>query len=96
MRCGHGLDEPGRDELAQRLVLLLNHVLQQEPQAMQRIARLHGQQVSLQWQAMALQLIFTPAGLLDLASTERPASVRVGLRAPSRSNSLWRRTDRKT
>lgn len=68
-----------RDELAQRLVLLLNHVLQQEPQAMQRIARLKGQQVSLQWQAIELHLIFTPAGLLDLASNERPAELRIEL-----------------
>lgn len=74
-------EPPGwlRDELSQRLVLLLNHVIQQEPQAMQRMARLQGQQVCLQWQSLRLQLSFTPAGLLDLASTERPAELRIEL-----------------
>jgi ubiquinone biosynthesis protein UbiJ len=68
-----------RDELSQRLVLVINHVLQQEPQAQQRIARLHGQQLHFQWQNISLQLVFTPAGLMDLASNERPADLRVEL-----------------
>lgn len=68
-----------RDELSQRLVLVINHVLQQEPQAQQRIARLHGQQLHFQWQNISLQLVFTTAGLMDLASNERPADLRVEL-----------------
>ena len=68
-----------RDELSQRLVLILNHIIQQEPQAMQRLARMQGQQVGVQWQALSLQLVFTPAGLLDLAPGDRPADLRIEL-----------------
>jgi len=74
-------EPPGwlRDELSQRLVLVLNHVLQQEPQAQQRIARLHGQQLHFEWQNLSLQLVFTPAGLVDLPATERAPDLRVML-----------------
>ena len=68
-----------RDELLQRVVLLLNHVLQQEPQAMARLARLKGQSVSLQWQGLAVQLSFTPAGLLDTVREARTPDLRIDL-----------------
>ena len=68
-----------RDELVQRVVLLLNHVLQQEPQAMARLARMKGQSVCLQWQGLAVQLRFTPAGLLDTVSDTRPPDLRIDL-----------------
>jgi len=54
-------------ELQHRLVLLLNHVLQQEPQAMQRLKQHKGQRVLARWQAYSLFLAITSAGLLDLA-----------------------------
>lgn len=54
-------------EVQHRLVLLLNHVLQQEPQAMQRLKQHKGQRVLARWQAYSLFLAITPAGLLDLA-----------------------------
>lgn len=56
------------DEVQQRLVLLLNHVLQQEPEARERLARHRGQVVLLQWREINLKLLATPAGLLDRAS----------------------------
>ena len=55
------------EELQRRLVLLLNHVLQQEPEAMLRLAAIQGATVSVVWQAFSLQVAVTPAGLLDLA-----------------------------
>lgn len=54
-------------ELQHRLVLLLNHVLQQEPAAMLRLKQHKGQRVLARWQAYSLFLAITPAGLLDLA-----------------------------
>jgi ubiquinone biosynthesis accessory factor UbiJ len=54
-------------ELRQRVVLLLNHVLQQEPEAMARLARKKGQIVFMEYAQFAISLIATPAGLLDLA-----------------------------
>ena len=53
------------DEVQQRLVLLLNHVLMQEPEAMTRLARLKGRVVRVQWRTLSLSLAATPAGLLE-------------------------------
>lgn len=54
-------------ELRNRLVLLLNHVLMQEPQAMDRLRRQQGKTVQAGWGAVVLWLQATPAGLLALA-----------------------------
>ncbi len=51
-----------------RIVLLLNHVLQQEPEAMQRIARQKGRVVKFAWQQYTLLLTPTAVGLLAVAS----------------------------
>lgn len=55
-------------EVQTRLVLLLNHVLMQEPQAMQRLARQRGRVMQLRWRQFSLRLAATPAGLLELAA----------------------------
>ncbi|MFM6986558.1 MAG: hypothetical protein ACKOXQ_08035 [Hydrogenophaga sp.] len=57
------------DELQNRVVLFLNHVLMQEPQAQDRLRRQKGKPVKVQWGEVHLVLSATPAGLL-----ERPAS----------------------
>jgi ubiquinone biosynthesis protein UbiJ len=54
-------------ELHNRLVLLLNHVLQQESQAMERLRRQQGKRLQLNWGAVELVLQPTPAGLLALS-----------------------------
>jgi ubiquinone biosynthesis accessory factor UbiJ len=54
-------------ELQQRLVLLLNHVLMQEPEAQARLKRHSGKVALLQWNQYTLHLTATPAGLLNLA-----------------------------
>lgn len=54
-------------EVQRRIVLLLNHVLMQEPAATTRMARRSGAVVLAQWRAFTLRLSVTPAGLLDLA-----------------------------
>jgi ubiquinone biosynthesis protein UbiJ len=56
------------DELRQRLVLLLNHVLMQEPQAQERLVRHKGRCVRMQWRDFTLPFVATPAGLLEIAS----------------------------
>lgn len=55
-------------EAQRRLVLLLNHILQQEPQAMDRLRRQAGRVVEGRWRIFSVRLVATPAGLLDLAS----------------------------
>jgi ubiquinone biosynthesis accessory factor UbiJ len=54
-------------EVQQRVVLALNHVLQQEPEAMARLARQKGRVAHINAAQIAIELIATPAGLLDLA-----------------------------
>jgi ubiquinone biosynthesis protein UbiJ len=58
-------------ELQRRMVLFLNHVLQQEPEAQQRLMRQQGRVARFEWRAMTMMLAATPAGLLDLAGEGR-------------------------
>jgi len=55
------------DETHRRTVLLLNHVLMQEPQAMERLVRQKGRVVRMQWRNFTFKVLVTPAGLLDVA-----------------------------
>jgi ubiquinone biosynthesis accessory factor UbiJ len=54
-------------EFQRRILLLLNHVLAQEPQAMERLVRQKGRVIHGQWRTWGYRLQVTPAGLLDLA-----------------------------
>lgn len=54
-------------EAQHRMVLLLNHVLQQEPEAQARLKRQTGRVVEAHWRQFSVRLQATPAGLLDLA-----------------------------
>ena len=69
-RLSQGLQPPAWvvDEAQRRLVLLLNHVLMQEPQARERLTRQSGRVVEAQWRRFTVRLAATPAGLLDLAA----------------------------
>jgi ubiquinone biosynthesis accessory factor UbiJ len=62
-------------ELQQRIVLALNHVLQQEPEAMARLARQKGQVAHIEMAPIAIKLIATPAGLLDIAPADAKADL---------------------
>jgi ubiquinone biosynthesis accessory factor UbiJ len=63
------------DEVQQRLVLLLNHVLMQEPEATVRLARLKGRVVRVQWRTLSMTLAATPAGLLERATSDAVADL---------------------
>lgn len=63
------------DEIQHRLVLLLNHVLMQEPEATARLARLKGRAVRIQWRTLSMTLTATPAGLLELAASDQVADL---------------------
>jgi ubiquinone biosynthesis protein UbiJ len=52
-------------EVQQRVVLLLNHVLMQEPAARERLQRQKGRQVKVCWRDQVFQCCFTPAGLVE-------------------------------
>ncbi len=55
------------DEAQRRIVLLLNHILLQEPEATRRLMRQKGSTVRVTWQKFDLLLVITPAGLFDRA-----------------------------
>ncbi|MDO4770192.1 MAG: hypothetical protein Q4A11_07490, partial [Brachymonas sp.] len=54
-------------EIRNRLLLLLNHVLQQHPAAQQRLLAHQDKVVLARWNSLALRLQITPAGLFALA-----------------------------
>lgn len=54
-------------ELQHRVVLFLNHVLMQEREAMDRLARQRDRIALVQWRVFTMALRVTPAGLFDLA-----------------------------
>ncbi len=62
-------------ESHRRIVLLLNHVLMQEPQAMERMVRQKGRVVLSQWRNFTFKVSITPAGLLDLAGADAKADL---------------------
>lgn len=67
------------DEVQNRVVLLLNHVLQQEPVAQERLKRQKGKPVRVQWGDFHLTLSATPAGLLERPSGPAKAELSVSL-----------------
>src|SRR3954463_13484184 len=69
-RLGQALQPPPWvvEEMQRRLVLLLNHVLQQEPEAQARLKRQAGRLVEAHWRVFSVRLQATPAGLLELGS----------------------------
>ena len=80
-------------EAQRRIVLLLNHVLMQEPAATSRMARRQGSVVLVQWRTFFIRLLVTPAGLLDLAAPDaRPdLSLTATDESPAAiAQSLWR------
>lgn len=61
------------EEIQRRLVLLVNHVLMQEPEAQARLARQAGRVVEAHWRVFVMRLRATPAGLLEIdPSTIQP------------------------
>jgi len=74
-RAGKLLQPPAWmvEEMQRRLVLALNHVLQQEPEAQARLKRQAGRVVEAHWRVFSVRLQATPAGLLDLGPiTQNP------------------------
>lgn len=71
------------DEVQHRLVLLVNHVLMQEKEATDRLARLRGKVVQVRWRAFWMALVVTPAGLFDRASEGELPDLHLEITDPS-------------
>jgi ubiquinone biosynthesis protein UbiJ len=54
---------------------MLNHVLMQEPSAMERLVRQKGRVIHTQWRNFTFRLLVTPAGLFDLAQESAAADL---------------------
>jgi ubiquinone biosynthesis protein UbiJ len=80
-RVGNVLQPPAWmiEEMQRRLVLLLNHVLQQEPEAQARLKRQSGRSVEARWRVFHMRLQATPAGLLDLGVPGTPPDLTLTL-----------------
>lgn len=66
-------------ELRNRVILLLNHVLMQEPQAMERLRRQQGKTLQVRWGQISLPLQASPAGLLALAPDTATPDLTLGV-----------------
>ena len=86
-RLGAGLQPPPWmiEEIQRRMVLTLNHVLMQEPEAQSRLARQSGRVVEAQWRIFRVRLVATPAGLFDVA----PAASQPDLTLTLTEESPW-------
>lgn len=72
-----------KSEIQNRVILLLNHVLMQEPQAMDRLRRQQGKVVVLHWERLVFSVQPTPAGLLGLAEASATPDLRLTLQSAS-------------
>ena len=75
-----------REEVQRRIVLLLNHILSQEKEAMSRLTRQKGRVMQLQWRSFSMCLVATPAGLLDQADAMAKADLVLALTEESPLN----------
>ena len=70
-------------ELQDKLVLLINHVLGQEPAALERLRRQQGQCIQLSWREYRLQWQITPAGMLERAVAQTSADLHLHINQDS-------------
>lgn len=86
-RIGEALQPPPWlvEEAQRRMVLALNHVLMQEPEAQARLKRQAGRLVEGRWRAFTVRLRATPAGLLELG----PAGTAPDLTVTLAEDSPW-------
>ena len=71
------------DEAQQRLVLFLNHVVMQEKEAQDRLARKKGSVLHVRWGLFAMDILITSAGLLDRASATAKPDLLISVAADS-------------
>lgn len=71
------------DELQNRVVLFINHVLIQEPVARERLRRQKGKPVRMQWGTIHLTLAATAAGLVERVPAADRADLTVTLNQSS-------------
>jgi ubiquinone biosynthesis protein UbiJ len=79
-------------EVTGRAILLLNHILLKEPQAMERIKRQKGRTIEVRWQHLSCRVQCTAAGLLELSQAWPIQSPAVPMKAPDLSIELMEKS----
>jgi ubiquinone biosynthesis protein UbiJ len=64
-------------ELQDKLVIVINHVLSQEPEAVERLRRQKGRCMEVSWRNHRFQCFITPAGLLERKDNHPSIDLRV-------------------
>ena len=64
-------------ELQDKLVIVMNHVLSQEPEAVERLRRQKGRCMEVSWRNHRFQCYITPAGLLERKDKHPSIDLRV-------------------
>ena len=64
-------------ELQDKLVIVINHVLSQEPEAVERLRRQNGRCMEVSWRNHRFQCFITPAGLLERKDNHPSIDLRV-------------------
>jgi len=84
-RIGEKLQPPAWavHEMQHRAILFVNHVLQQEPEAQDRLARQQGRVALFRWRHFHMRVVATPAGLLDLAPETAQPDLTLTVAEPS-------------
>ena len=76
------------DEVTGRVILLLNHILLKEPQALERIKRQKGRTIEVKWQNLSCRVQCTAAGLLERSTAPTQQSQTLPVKAPDLSIEL--------
>ncbi len=83
-------------EVHNRVVLLLNHVLMQEDEAMKRLARHAGKSIHLDLTPVLATVVITPVGLLECVDAVATPDLRIELKSGSWAQAAqqwWRARD---
>jgi len=76
------------NELTGRMILMINHILSKEPQAMNRLKRQKGRSIEVKWHQFVCRVNCTPAGLIELCQ-QAPLHAQTNMaRAPDLSIEL--------
>lgn len=65
------------DEAHRKLLLIINHVLMNEPAALERLVRQKGRQVEARWRQFSMRLAVTPVGLFEWVPAAGPVDLQM-------------------
>ncbi len=79
-------------EVTGKVILLINHILLKEPQALDRLKRQRGRTIEVRWHQLSCRVRCTPAGLLELSNSPALEGEMPILKAPDLSIELMEKS----